>query len=240
MDNEQLKKSVDELLEEFFAEETVVKAQASDSEVLADDVKAPKSKKDDGEDRPEEVSDVPAVDEDGSRAKGYDAVQKPQNKTPEISANGAVVKSFEVSEEDMAILKKAKAAMVEEELKKAQTVQADLIKSAVVEATQGIREENESLKKSLNETMELVKAFAKQPKQQKSIANIASLEKSFGGDEQPVAKSFTKNDMLDAAEELVKSNKITDLEYIELNDTGAIYNPAARAEVEKYLRRSSK
>lgn len=197
--------------------------------------------------RPKDVQDVPDSDKDGSRAKGYDAVQKKQSKTPETSENGAMVKSedkVEVSKEDFEILQKAKAdsakAIKDEELKKVEEKQSDLIKSAVAAATEVSRTENQELRKSLQETQELVKAIASKPQRRKSVDNIQAMEKSFGDEGQkPNSKEFSMDDMQDAAEELVKSKTpgFTLEHAIELDDSGSILDPTARKCLEKQLRK---
>lgn len=217
-------------------------SDAGPAQTKADEVKAakPKDEKEGENGRPKEVQDVPNTDEDGSRAKGYDHIQAANSKTPETSPKGTFVKSdkIEVSKEDYELLQKAKKAQQEEELRKARQEQTDLIKSAVKEATKSITDENAALKKSLEETQALVKAFAKKPQAQKSISSVQALEKSFdqtGG--QPVQKSFSKSEMLDVAEELVKSKQLTVEQAIELEDTGYIFDPSARGVFEAAMRK---
>jgi len=235
-------------------------SDAGPGKQTADEGEKPKKAKQEKEGengRPKEVQDVPNSDEDGSRAKGYDHIQKEQKKTPEISANGAMVKSeteakaedkVEVSKEDYEILQKAKAdsikAIKDEELKKVEEKQSDLIKSAVAEATKASQAENEELRKSLQETQELVKAIASKPQRRKSVDNIHAMEKSFGGAEQEElqkakANEFTMEDMQDAADELVKSQTPGfNIEHaIELDDSGSIQDPQARKLLEKQLRK---
>jgi len=217
-------------------------SDAGPGQTKADEVKAakPKDEKEGENGRPKEVSDVPNSDEDGSRAKGYEHIQSPNSKTPETSPKGTVVKStVEISQEDFEILQKAKEAQKEEQLRKARQEQADLIKSAVKEATKDIQTENAQLKKSLEETQALVKSMAKKPQAQKSISSVQALEKSFdqGGNGQPVQKSFSKKEMLDVAEELVKSKQLTVEQAIELEDTGYIYDPSARQIFETAMRK---
>lgn len=284
MEKEQLEKSIDSLIEEFFTEnsapaqateetttpapaveEVVAKAEvpgspepkesaqmkdgssAKSDEKNANDVKAPKAKKDEGNGRPEEVSDVPDVDEDGKRAKGYEAIQKPNSATPDVSAKGTVVKAdtIEISKEDYELLQKAKKDREEESLRKARQEQTDLIKSAVTEAvttaTEGLRKENQELKKSLEEQSTLVKAIAKKPQPRKSISTVQAMEKSFapaqpeGGPQEP--KAFSKSEMMDVAEELVKAKKLTVEQAIELEDTGYIFDKEARQVFERELKK---
>lgn len=261
MDNlEQIKKSAEELIDELFMEEAheeqdvVEKAKEDVTQdlidgkkskekpedcgakvTLADEVKPPKPKKDDEEGRPEQISDVPDVDEDGSRAKGYESVQKPNSKTPEVSDKGTVVKAFEVSAEDFELLQKAKAEKTEQELKKAKQEQEELIKAEIKAQTESLTNQVEELKKALEDSQKLLKAVAKVPSAPKSITSVAALEKSFtNADDEPVAKSWSKADILDACEELCKAEKISVEDVIEFENLGTLNNQAKR-EVEKFL-----
>jgi hypothetical protein len=271
--NEQIKKSAEELIDELFMEEEtseevlevteeVEKACKKDvtqdlldgskskekmedpgsNKTLADQVKVAKPKKDDPESRPEEVSDVPDEDEDGKRAKGYDSIQKPNSKTPDVSPKGTFVKAdtVEVSKEDFEFLKKAKAEKQEEELRKAKEEQIDLIKAEVEAKTEKLNAEVENLKKSLEESNKLVKAMASKPQAPKSITNIAALEKSFKDEGNELgdnkANSFSKSEILDACEELVKSEKISMEDAISFETLGSM-SKDGQIEVEKYLKR---
>lgn len=204
--------------------------------------KAKKDKEGDGG-RPKDVQDVPDTDEDGKRAKGYDHIQQENKKTPDISPKGTMVKSL--SEEEYAeyqALKKAKEEEEKEEaLKKAREEQSDLIKSAVSEATSGLKSENEELRKSLQETQDLIKAMASKPQRRKSVDNIQAIEKSFGegaeGEGEKKPEHFSKSEMMDCAEELVKSGKLTVEQAIELDDTGYIFDNNARTVLESELRK---
>jgi hypothetical protein len=262
MKNEQIQKSVDELIEQFFTEEEVsteevvekakkdVVPESKDEgesdkpgpvETKADQVKAPKPKKDNSEGRPEDTQDVPDEDEDGKRAKGYEAVQKPNKAVPESNEKGTMVKAesdkIEITKEEFELLKKAKADREEEVLKKAKTEQADLIKAAVVSATEEIKKENETLKKSIQETQELVKAMAGKPQPSKAVTSIAALEKSFGSEQNPPAQErFSKAEILDAAEELCKSGAISVEQVIELENSGSA-SAEVKAAIEKQLKR---
>lgn len=156
----------------------------------------------------------------------------------------------EAKEETVAIskaeyeeLKKARdekeAAKKEEELKKAKEEQADLIKSAVLAATEDLRKSNEELKKELEETKKLAKSVAEKPRARKSISSISVLEKG-GFDESGNAgrpQYFTKSQMLDAAVELASKQEISDNEVIEFEMTGSISNPASREKIENFLRK---
>jgi hypothetical protein len=283
VDQEELNKSLDALIDDLFAEPATDNVEksidiAKDADKTADAAvaKAPKAQDDDkrGAGRPKQISDVPATDEDGKRAKNYDgditeregvedenAEAKKQAKSvdqttgsgdkgakaPKMrpfmkSENGEEVEIDASEYEAFQAFKKSQAEAAEaEELKKAEDFkkaeeqkQQDLIKSAVSEAVSGLKDENDSLKKSLQETQELIKAMASVPQRSKSITGIEALEKS----EDPANKapeSFSKSEMLDAAEELVKSGTIKADQVIELENTGTIFDPAARKAVEKKL-----
>lgn len=264
--NEELSKAIDEAIDALFTEqtapaaETVEKAKDVMSEIIgspkeskemkngqdagpaqteADQVKAPKGKKEkDGENgRPKSISDVPDSDEDGSRAKGYESIQEKQA-VPAGSGKGTIAKAFEVSEEDFELLQKAKKAKEAATLRKAQEDNSNLIKSAVVEATKGLKDENAALKKSIDETQALLKSIAKRPQPSKAVTNVAALEKGFGNGSEPTSqsKSFSKSEMLDVAESLVKSNGLTVEQVIELEDTGYIYDAGARSRLEHAIK----
>jgi hypothetical protein len=194
--------------------------------------------------RPNDLSQMSMRDMKTGESKGKydDAIVHDSVKVPdEYNKTGPskMQKSFEVSEEEYELLQKAKKAREEETLRKNREEQMDLIKSAVGEATKGLKEENEVLKKSLSETHSLLKSLARKPVPQKSISHAAVLEKSFGGGENPEAKreTFSKAEMLDVAEELVKAKKMTVDQVIELEDTGFIYNPYARKILEDELKK---
>lgn len=204
--------------------------------------KKPKSEEEDERGRPKEVSDVPDTDTDGNRAKGYDHIQKPNSETPKTSAKGTVVKSFTISEEDYELLQKAKADQKEEALQKAKQEQADLMKSIVNEAVDRAAQEKnaeiEELKKSLDETKNLVKLMADQPNPSKAVTNVQAIEKSFkdidnDGEEKPQVQRLSKSQMMDVAEDLVKSKELTDEQFIELDDTGYIFDAQARKRLEQ-------
>lgn len=133
--------------------------------------------------------------------------------------------------------KKAQETAKVEELQKAEKQKKDseeLIKSAVAQATAASRKENEELRKSLQETNALVKAMAAQPMPSKSITNIQALEKSQRPEDKG-QETFTKSDILDAAFELAKAGKISDVIVSEIEMTNRCSNPEARAKIEKYL-----
>ena len=232
---------------------------------------APKGQMDEARNagRPAQINSVPQVDLDGKRAGKYDdditeahgaeeneegkkqADAKRSDQTmgrQEKDGEGLKVSlGKSISEQEYAefqAFKKAQAeAKKEEVLKKAREENANLIKSAVKEATASIQKENEELRKSLKETNELVKAMAERPQRRKSIDGIQALEKSQS--DAPAGSGqehFTKAEMLDVAEELVaKSTANKDMSFqldhlIELENTGFIFDKRARGMLENALK----
>lgn len=204
-----------------------------------------------GAGRPKQISDVPATDEDGKRDGSYDAsiasaaaeqeneeAKKQAKSIDQTSSAGRVAEAPKmkdprltksVSEEEYAefeAFKKAKQDQAkQEELKKSEDLKKAefeaLIKSAVSEAIAPVKKENETLKKSLEESTALVKAMAAQPQRAKSVTGIEALEKSKPELSGP--QEFTKSDKMDAAESLVKSGKLPVEAAIELENTGTVY-----------------
>ena len=222
-----------------------------------------------GAGRPKQISDVPKVDMDGKRDGEYDediASDKDKEKQPEEAKKQADDKRSDqtmkdskgsdmpmvkksVSDEDWAEFeefKKAKAEKAQEEkLEKAKKEQEDLIKSIVEDATKDLRAENEELKKSLNEQVALTKAMAERPERRKSINNIAALEKSARPETQEAPKQeyFSKSEMLDVAEDLALNKSISGFKVdhvTELENTGFIYEDAARKILEDEVRKRAK
>lgn len=239
---------------------------AGDSNTKADAVvnQAPAGQDDAsrGAGRPAQISDVPKVDQDGQRSKEYDAAisqaaseedqpeadqVKEMNQIKEgnrASASGQAPASApfkkSISDDEYAeymALKKAKADAEAEELKKAEAQkQEDLIKSVIERTSQKYEAKIEDLTKSLKEQETLVKAMAAQPQRSKSITNVEALEKGFDQGANPTPATFSKEEMLDAAEELVAKSSSFKVEHaIELENNGFIYDAGARAELEKYL-----
>lgn len=135
--------------------------------------------------------------------------------------------------------KKQEELRKSEELKKADDLKKaeleTLVKSAIASAIAPLKQENETLKKSLNESATLIKAMAGQPQRSKSITGVDALEKSTpeGGER----TEFTKAEKLDAAERLVMKKSLPMDAVIELENTGTVYNPqwqqAIAAELQK-------
>lgn len=256
MENEELNKSIDSLLDDLFADdnEAVVKSKNAIDEIVGapkqtkknildepeDDAdkavaKAPKSKSDK---RPiAEVSDVPKTDEDGSRAKGYNAVQSNSTAKDVSNEKMTVAKgNVSISQEDFDFLQKAKADKEEEILQKAKSEQENLVKAIVETQTSDLKkalEDSTEIIKSLNEENQTLKA---RPRVQKSITSINELQTLEKGNLTP--KTFGKEELLVAAESLHKSGKIRLEQVIELENNGTIYDPNARKLIEEELNKN--
>lgn len=282
--NEDLNKSIDTLLDDIFSED-IEKASAidiaGDAKTNADAAvgKVPKGQKDEarGAGRPKQISDVPQVDMDGSRDGEYDAkITENENKESEpdeakkqakaidqVSKEGHKAgsskapasrpfkksengESEEISDEEYKEFQEFKKSKVEaaeaEELKKAEDLkkadeekQETLIKSAVSAATDDLRKSMDTLQKTNTEQAELLKAMAGRPQRPKSVVGIEQLEKSQDPDLDERSETFTKSQMLDAAEELYKSKEIPMEAVVELDNTGTVYDPHVRKLIEKKL-----
>lgn len=267
---EDLNKSIDSLLDQYFADEESVEKSidiAKDSEKTADEAvaKAPAMQKDEARNagRSKDIHDQPQRDNDGQRSKDYDSAiteNEDQEDEPEETDQSPAIdqasegkgrmkssglapkmkpfkKSEEIDDEEWTAFQEFKKSQAkaeqEEELKKARQEQEDLIKSAVEAATSKQQEEISDLKKSLEESNALIKAMASQPQKPKSVTNVSALEKSQEGVERD---SFSKSEMLDAAEDLAKSKTIPADVVVELEMTGYVANPQYRQEIERKLR----
>lgn len=250
MKEEKLEKSIDVLLREVFEEEApvsneITKSMASDNDTKADEAikDAPKGEKDEKRNagRPKQISDVPQIDEDGKREGKYDDEikenedeeeenkEKDQVKVPVQMKKALTDEEFE----EYQALKKAKIEAEEQkkadELKKAQE---SLIKAAVDAQTSELRKSLDDMRKVAQEQANLLKSIARTPVQPKSVQGIEALEKSSG---ESTTRTFTKEEMLDAAEELVKSRQMPDEVVIELENTGTVYDKRYRTLIEKQL-----
>lgn len=216
-----------------------------------------------GAGRPKQISDVPSNDEDGKREGSYDASisekesdqgdenEEAKKQAPSIDQNsekGRIAHSPKAPEsapfkkslseeqfEEYQALKKS--ASQAEELRKAEQTKKEnetLVKSAVAAATESIRKENEELKKSIQTTQELVKAMASQPRQSKSITGLEALEKSVRPEDKG-EETFSKSDILDAAFDLAKAGKISDVVVSEIEMTGRVVDSTARRLIEQKL-----
>ena len=151
----------------------------------------------------------------------------------------------QISEEDWEAFQAFKKSQAEakeaEELKKAEDLakaevekQEALIKSAVENATSDLRKSMEDLAKTNQEQAELIKAMAATPQSPKSVTGIEQLEKSQDP-ELTEPETFTKSQMLDAAESLALDGKIPMEAVIELENTGTVNNGSIRKSIEAKL-----
>lgn len=254
---EQLNKSIDALIDELFAEgePAVQKSMIKDMQPqkeTADEVKpSEKVEKDEARNagRPKQISDIPQKDDDGSRDGNFDkditeklsdADGKSKEDNQVKPSSEMVKKSVTDAEwEEFQSFKKAQEASKKtEELRKAQVEQTTLIKSAVNEAISGIRKENEELKKSIQEQNELIKSMANKPQKAKAITNLQAVER-FEKSE-ATSNKLSKAEVLDIAEDLMKSGKLSMENCIELENTGFIYEADARRILESEVRRRNK
>lgn len=189
------------------------------------------------EDEPEETEQSPSMDQTQEKKRMGGKPKAPEMRPFKKSEEEASIR--QLSEEEYAEyleFKKSKAeeaAKAEElkkaeEMKKAEEKQESLVKAAVEEATSELR-------KSLDEANALIKAIAKQPVRAKSVTGIEALEKSQEEEKGP--ETFSKSEMLDAAEELVKSGLIKSDVVTELEMTGYVYDGASRTLIEKQLQK---
>lgn len=195
------------------------------------------------EDEPDETKQSPSMDQTQEKNRIADKPKAPAMRPFTKSESG---EETPISDEEWNAFQEFKKSQAEakeqEEIKKAEEMkkaeeqkQADLIKSAVESALEPMKKENESLRKSLSEQSELVKAMANQPQRPKSITGIEQLEKSQDPDLNQEPESFTKSDLKDAAFELAKSGKISENVAYEIDMTGTTMDRQARMQIEKYL-----
>lgn len=251
-----LNKSIDSLIDELFAEpvekSNMIKDQKPQKETADEAVNAaPKSEKDEKRDagRPKQISEVPQTDTDGNRAGEYDGkiaaehtdAKKKEDSQVEVPQQMKKSENTLTDEEvaEYRALKKAKKQERKaEDLRKAQTMQVDLIKSAVIEATSGLRKENEDLRKSMEEQGNLIKSMANKPQKSKAVTNVQAVEK-FQKSSSGSGNTFSKSELLDVAEDLVKSKQLTVEHVIELENNGFIYDNEARRVLEREINRRS-
>lgn len=248
-----LKKSIDELVDDIFKAERSIIAKPSDT---ADEAikEAPKAQKDEARNagRPEQISDVPQTDKDGKREGKYDdditenddkevqPEETKQNKIPEQMKKSISLEEYaeyeafkkqkteeqeRINTENLAKAQKEALTSIVEDLKKSFTAENDALRKSL-----------EEMKKANDEQSAIIKAMAKRPIQSKSVTGIGQLNKSFEEGESNEPKQFTKSDIVNAAMELRKSNKLTDNEVVELDTFGSAANPRIRSMVENYLK----
>lgn len=248
-----LNKSIDALIDEMFADDKIVKAdmikEQKPQKETADEAvaQAPKSEKDEKRDagRPKQISEIPQTDTDGNRAGDYDGkiamehkdAKKPED--PQVEVPSIMKKSLTDSEwQEYQDLKKAReAATRQEDLRKARQENADLIKSAVVEAVSGLRGENDDLRKALKEQGDLIKSMANKPQKGKALTNVQAVERFQKSQN---AETMSRVEVLDVAEDLFKAGKLEMNSVIEMENTSYIYDPEQRGILEREIARRNR
>jgi len=179
------------------------------------------------------------------QAKTMDQVQDKDRSAqkPKAPASAPFKKSedtVEISKEEFAKFEAFKKSQAEEseQLRKAEfrKEQEELIKSAVQSATESFRKSFEALQTVNQEQAALLKSMSKQPVRPKSVTGIEQLEKSLAPEDQG-EKSFSKSEILDAAEELVMKGRLPDTVVAELQMTGRLYSAEHRATIETFLQK---
>ena len=207
MSQESLNKSIDDLIDQVFAEDIEKSIEiAKDAQTKADSAvsKAPKGQKDEarGAGRPAQFSDVPQNDQDGARAKEYDSSISEKGKEKDVEEASQVKEMNQIkakggqdatapkvtpfkkslSDEDMAELeafRKSKKDNEVEELRKAEAQKTeDLIKSVVERTAEKVNAQNRE------EIEGLKKSLNEQLTLTKAIANTPVTAKSITGIEQ--------------------------------------------------------
>lgn len=143
--------------------------------------------------------------------------------------------AFKKSQAEAAEKTKAEELKKSEDLKKAEL--ENLVKSAVAQALEPVKKENDELKKSLGESQALIKAMAGQPQRSKSVTGIEALEKSQPESTGP--QEFTKSEKLDAAEALFKSGKLPMEAVIELENTNTVHRKDWQQAIEAQLQKQN-
>ena len=219
MEQKDLEKAVDKIVEDLFTEneekKPLEKGMEGNPPVSPDSAPAPEASKDETA-RADFPAQINSFDEKTGKIKDkeFKAVQQPgadQEKTPEANQVPAVgmKKSVEVSAEDYDFLQKAKKAQEEEVMKKARQDQVDMIKSAVSEAMARILKENQELKKSMGETKDMVSKIASQPKQPKAITDVLEpINKSQEAAPAEGVEPMNKAMIQEVANELAKSRDV--------------------------------
>mgnify|MGYP001293441952 CR=1 FL=1 len=189
------------------------------------------------EENPEAKKQSRSIDQTTSAGRMGEA---PKMKDPRLSKSDyeeleAFRKSKAEAEAQAEELRKSEALQKAEALKKAEL--ETLVKSAVASAIAPLKQENEQLKKSLNESAALVKAMAGQPQRSKSVTGIEALEKS--APEHVGPQEFTKSEKLDAAERLVMKKALPMEAVVELENTGTVYRKDWQQAIEAELQKQN-
>lgn len=193
------------------------------------------------EENPEAKKQSKSIDQTTSTGR---MGQAPAMKDPRLSKSiteeeYAEFQAFKKSQAEAAEkaeeLKKSEALKKADDIKKAEL--ETLVKSAVASAIAPLKQENETLKKSLNESAALVKAMAGQPQRSKSVTGIDAIEKS--NPESVGPQEFTKSEKLDAAERLVMKKALPMDAVVELENTGTVYNKDWQRAIEAELQKQN-
>lgn len=177
---------------------------------------------------------------DQTTSAGRMGGEGPKMKDPRLSKSEqeeleAFRKAKADSESKAEELRKSEEIKKADEIKKAEL--ETLVKSAIASALEPVKKENETLKKSLDESQALIKAMAGQPQRSKSITGVEALEKSMP--EGQGQTEFTKKDKLDAAERLVMKKSLPMDAVIELENTGTVYNKQWQQAIEAELQKTN-
>lgn len=229
-----LEKSIDSLIDEMFAKAEAVPAElkvADDAKTTADAAiaKCPSCGQ-----AVHPVKEIAKLDKEKGNYDADITSANPEVGPAEKVELPSILKKAEM--EELEAFRAEKASKVEE-LRKAEVeaTQEALIKSVVERTSAKYEAKIEALEKSFRESAALVKAVADAPQRPKSITSVSALEKSMGDEAERT--TFSKKEMLDAAEELFMKGEIRDTEVIELENNGYILNKASREKVEQALLR---
>ncbi len=189
------------------------------------------------EENPEAKKQARSIDQTTSAGRMGEA---PKMKDPRLTKSDyeeleAFRKSKAEAESKAEELRKSEELKKAEDLKKAEL--ETLVKSAIASAIAPLKQENEELKKSLNESAALVKAMAGQPQRSKSVTGIEALEKS--SPEHVGPQEFTKSEKLDAAERLVMKKALPMEAVVELENTGTVYRKDWQQAIEAELQKQN-
>lgn len=263
-ENEELQKSLDGLITDYFEKGSAVDIYG-DASTTADAAvnQAPKGQDDAarGAGRPDQISDVPDKDQDGKRAGTYDAditenegkEDEPEetNQSPSIDQNSGTGRIKQTPKApDMKPFKKGEDGM-DHQANYERLLKAEQEQIEEAEALRKSEQEAEVLQKAVTVALEpLQKAFDEVKAENeelktlvKSIAKTPQQPRSVtnittlekGGQPPVDPENFSKADKLNAAEECVMEKSIPMEAAIELENTGTIYNPEHRRIVEQKL-----
>ena len=139
----------------------------------------------------------------------------------------------EISQEELDELKKGveKRGSDSDSLIKSE----EKIKSIVSQETETLKKSVEDLMKTNQEQLALLKSIGRKPVSSRAITSIEALEKSQNPTIPAEKLYFTKAEISDAAYELAKAGTIDSKIVMELEMTGNVSDPQAKALIEKKL-----